>query len=283
MKTRRTAISRIELLVVIVIIVLVPSILMASLEAARELAKIPVCANQLRQIGLAIPIYAELYDGRMPWWGYWDPEEEVEETHPYIAYRGDRPEWRFPTGKLKPMRLACFYEAGLITEPKIFYCPANKDGLYKYESYIKYKGKTTKWGYLPQDYNILDPGGNVHNQWTRIGYVYYPTDSNGETIPSYWDPDIEIPIYTAKKLSNLDSRIPYLTDIIGYRDSISHNIQDNPGVNALFKDGHVVYCDDRDVFDNPAWDQFNPPPRIEWREFYYRVFKLIGQSCGPTE
>jgi hypothetical protein len=282
MKTQRTALSLIELLVVIVIIVLVPSVLMASLEAARELAKIPVCANQLRQIGLAIPIYANNFADSLPWWGY--DSSGNEETHPYVAYRGDRPEWRYPESKkLKAMRMACLYEAGLITDPRIFYCPANKEGYFKYESYIKYKGKLTKWGYLPQDYNTMDPEGGVHNQWVRVGYIYYPTDPNGETIPASGDPDIEIPKYTAKKLSNLDSRIPYLTDMIWHKSYIPHNIQDTLGVNALFKDGHVVYCDDREVFDDPVWDQSEPPQQIEWREFYYGVFKLIGQSCGPAE
>jgi len=83
MKTRRTALSPIELLVVIVIIILVPSILTASLEAARELAKIPVCANQLRQIGLAVPLYAESYENSLPWWGYSD--SGWPESHPYVA------------------------------------------------------------------------------------------------------------------------------------------------------------------------------------------------------
>jgi hypothetical protein len=263
MKTRRTALSRIELLVVIVIIVLVPSILMASLEAARELAKIPVCANQLRQIGLAVSLYAESYEGRMPWWGYSDPEEESEEMHPYVAYRQD---WVWPNRRLKAMRLACLYEAGLITEPKIFYCPANKNPLYMYESYMN----PPIWGYLPQWFNVVDG----HNQWVRVGYEYYPTDPNGEKNTT------GIPVYTARRIDKLDSRIPYMTDVLRHRDELSHNIQDNPGVNALFKDGHVVYCDDRDVFDDPIWDRYTSAP---WREYYYTIFKLIGQSCGPAE
>jgi hypothetical protein len=263
MKTRRTALSRIELLVVIVIIVLVPSILIASLEAARELAKIPVCANQLRQIGLAVSLYAESYEGRMPWWGYSNPEETSEEMHPYVAYRLD-PGWMWPSGKLKAMRLACLYEAGLITEPKMFYCPANRIPLYMYESY----NDPPPWGRLPQKFNT------GQNQWVRVGYEYYPTDPNGEKNTT------GIPVYTAKKLSNLDSRIPYLTDMIRHKSEIPHNIQDTLGVNALFKDGHVVYCDDQAVFDDPIWDRYASAP---WREYYYTIFKLIGQSCGPTE
>jgi len=176
MKTRRTALSPIELLVVIVIIIFVPSILMASLQAARELAKIPVCANQLRQIGLAIPLYAESYENSLPWWGYdegtaSDPYAGSEESHPYVAYRKD---WVWPDKKLKAMRMACLYEAGLITDPKIFYCPAMRDPVFMYKSYIKFMGATTPWGSQPQDFNYE----HGRNQWVRVGYTYYPTDPN---------------------------------------------------------------------------------------------------------
>jgi hypothetical protein len=273
MKTRRTALSRIDLLVVIVIIVLVPSILMASLEAARELAKIPVCANQLRQIGRAVSLYAERYDGFMPWWGYSginntppDPYGGGEESHPYVAYRQD---W-MANGKLIPMRLACLYKTGLITNPKIFYCPANNIPLFMYKSYID----PPPWGYLPQRYNIVGPPPN-QNQWVRFGYSYYPTDPNDPK-----DPQTGVPLQTARRFDGLDPNIPYLTDMIRHKLEIPHNIQNTLGVNALFKDSHVVYCDDQAVFNDPVWEQWEGGQN--WREFYYTVFKLIGQSCGPA-
>ncbi len=277
MKTRRTALSPIDLLVVIVIIIFVPSILMASLEAARELAKIPVCANQLRQIGLAIPLYAEAYDNSLPWWGYAD--SGWPDTHPYVAYRRT---WVFPSGKLKAMRLACLYEAGLITDPRIFYCPAMRVSFYMYESYIKFMGQTTPWGFLPQDFNT---NGN-HNQWVRTGYFYYPTNPNDpkNAYGAPYDNDNQN-ILLADRMDELDPDIPYLTDIIRHRDHISHNIRDNPGVNALFKDGNVVYCDDQSVFDEDYWDSWDYTvdyQKLE-RAFYYTLFQWIGQLCGPTE
>ncbi len=259
------------------IIILVPSILMASLQAARELAKIPVCANQLRQISVAVSLYAEGYENSLPWWGYdaattEDPYAGDEESHPYVAYRRDKAAWMFPTGKLKAMRLACLYEAGLVTDPSIFYCPAMRDPFFKYESYTKYYGKTTPWGFLPQDFNIEGD----HNQWVRVGYIYYPTNPNAPK-----DPD-GVPLRLARKFDELDPNIPYLTDMIWRKSYIPHDIQDTLGVNALFKDGHVVYCDDLYIFDDPLWHHWENW-MIEWREFYYKVFKLIGQLCGPTE
>jgi len=277
MKTRKTALSPIELLVVIVIIILVPTILMASLEAARELAKIPVCSNNLRQIGIAVPLYAESYENSLPWWGY--SVSGTPESHPYVAYRNT---WVFPNKKLKAMRLACLYEAGLITEPKIFYCPAMRNPVYMYESYIKFMGKTVPWGFLPQDFNI-DYGTN---QWVRTGYFYYPTNPNDPK--NYMGAPYDVDnnrFLVADRMDELDPNIPYLTDMIRNIYSISHNIRDNPGVNALFKDGHVVYCDDQFVYDEDywhIWDYTTDKEKLDGG-FYYTIFQLIGQLCGPTE
>jgi len=97
-----------------------------------------------------------------------------------------------------------------------------------------------------------------------------------------------VPSQTARKFDGLDPNIPYMTDLLRHntqypKEELSHNIHDNPGVNALFKDGHVGNCDDQSVFDDPVWDDWENWRMMEWREFYYTIFKLIGQSCGPTE
>jgi prepilin-type N-terminal cleavage/methylation domain-containing protein len=280
MKTKKTGFTLIELLVVIAIIALLLSILLPAVNKARELAKRMVCSNQLRQVGLAIPSYANNFADSLPWWGYTDEgtSTESEETHPYVAFRADKPEWKFPTGKLKPMRMGALFTGNYIAEPKIFYCPSNKDDLYKYESYIKYNGKVTKWGYLPQDYNTLDPGGVPHNQWTRIGYEYYPTDPKSETVVATKDPDVRVPKYICKKIDKLDPRIPYMGDILRRKEELSHNARNTYGMHDLFSDAHVVFVTAPSVYDSKAWDQFNPPPQIEWREFYYRIFKLVGEA-----
>ena len=66
--TAKQGFTLIELLVVIAIISLLASILMPSLQAARELAKGVQCTSQLRQIGFGMTLYSNDYDGRlMPW------------------------------------------------------------------------------------------------------------------------------------------------------------------------------------------------------------------------
>jgi prepilin-type N-terminal cleavage/methylation domain-containing protein/prepilin-type processing-associated H-X9-DG protein len=70
---KRNAFTLIELLVVIAIIALLVSILMPSLQKAKELAKTVVCSSNLRSMTLAVNLYAEDYDDQIPqttYWGY---------------------------------------------------------------------------------------------------------------------------------------------------------------------------------------------------------------------
>jgi prepilin-type N-terminal cleavage/methylation domain-containing protein len=62
---RQRAFTLIELLVVVAIIALLISILVPGLGRAREASKATVCACNLRQIGLAVQLYADHYDGRL--------------------------------------------------------------------------------------------------------------------------------------------------------------------------------------------------------------------------
>ena len=63
---QRNAFTLIELLVVISIIALLIAMLLPALEAARDSARRVMCASNLRQLGVVVPIYANDNDDRLP-------------------------------------------------------------------------------------------------------------------------------------------------------------------------------------------------------------------------
>ena len=65
----KKAFTLIELLVVIAIIGIIAAVLMPAIDRATEAARRSQCANNLRQIGVAMHMYVDEHDFKFPWKG----------------------------------------------------------------------------------------------------------------------------------------------------------------------------------------------------------------------
>jgi prepilin-type N-terminal cleavage/methylation domain-containing protein len=286
----------IELLTVISIIAMLLAILMPAMSKAREIAKRVICAHSQKQVALGFTIYVSDSDGILPWYGGKDPlfegkwkaaTAEDDERHPCVAFRGKPGEddnW-MQDGKAVPMRLGCLFARGTIKDARVFYCPSNKEKDYVYESYVApYPPNAShQWGTLPQRIDAEKTSGDI-NWWVRTGLTYYPIDLSVTRDGTAE----EVPLWTARKYDKMDSRIPFLADRIwntsankGMED-LNHNQAKMYGLNATFKDGHVVFVKglktqgDKGPFDEDVWTEFSRMPTSDaYRKFYYMIFTAI--------
>ena len=154
---KRRAFTLIELLVVISIIALLVGILLPALGAARETAKLAVCASGLHQMGVGVMAYAIDYDSYLP-----SDEQTTANFGPYNLYSGRI----WPTqvaaqtgfnGFKRFHNLGRLYDKEYIGDEDIFYCPSMETEPYTRNTY------DSPWP-APK-VGAASPNGRVHTSY----------------------------------------------------------------------------------------------------------------------
>ncbi|MBI3414375.1 MAG: DUF1559 domain-containing protein [Verrucomicrobia bacterium] len=237
----RHGFTLIELLVVIAIIAILAAMLLPALSNAKNRAQRITCTNNLRQLGLAVAMYADNYNDRLPP-AEFNPEKDPA-SGPWQSYSlfwgtaGKAPDLK------DHVSLGYLYTENLIPSPKSFYDP----GLRHVNSIpIKFEMKYFESAKVP--WPMCPPEGNV-----RGNYMYYPqSDVRAKKVPS---PGEEEWTLVAEKSVQLVSQRSMITDLIYTLRTRPHTSNRSPtGLNALWGDGHVSFSTTKAAFDPKLWD-----------------------------
>ena len=253
----RDGFTLIELLVVIAIIAILAAILLPVFSTAREKARQASCANNLKQVGTAVILYAQDYDDTVvPWYTKYWPQPclptSTALTTPWIGARS----W---VGLLQPYTTSGGTKTGAATDPTdplgLMKCPSF--GYNTFHASVDDPScdgtSLDDMGFMPPNNYLADygmAGASTGGSGTAADPYFYWPGSNGPYSGTCGEASLFIQL-----LSNItrpaDSALvgdaatwlqsiggtEYLMNTFGCEGSNAHMA----GANYVFMDGHVKY------------------------------------------
>lgn len=271
------AFTLIELFVVVTTLAVLAAALLPALAASKDRGTRTQCANNQRQICVAIFAYVADNNDYMPPLKWRDaniqyPCEMFRYAPVNVPVNGTNSDY-VPGGG--PYDLGTLWQTGFLIDGKIYYCPGDvKNDVFSYNYYSQETG--WPWGGNPA---ALNPG------FVQSGYCYYPQSRITAAALLASGPPKYIPIWPSYnaagsvdpyktwicvplfKLSDIDQTKSVVTDAnYSGLSQMTHKSGNTPlGLNAGFGDGHVAWQG-----INQVTNGFNP---VEWT--------AISSGSGP--
>jgi prepilin-type N-terminal cleavage/methylation domain-containing protein/prepilin-type processing-associated H-X9-DG protein len=247
----RRGFTLVELLVVIGIIALLVSILLPTLNRAREQANRTKCLSNLRSVGQLVNMYANMFKGQVPIGFSGGGSGNV--TYQSNYFLGRKQPGSGTPGILRYTGLGLIYPAGLLgragasgagfgdveaTEGEVFYCPsiANDDPNHAYDSEVNpwlsrvlltsVTATNSSYSCRSTDPTSQKPAGQQAVMWQTSGIMDPVDDTHTKT--------------QMMNLAKLKMRA-IVSDVMSSptRTTIAHV----KGINVLYADGSAKYLD----------------------------------------